>query len=72
MTALTTDDVLEKLGGRASAAKKLGLTEWATYKWDRRGIPALQWERIAALTGLSLAQIASAKAARPSPIKKRA
>lgn len=69
---LTTDDVIARLGGRSQAAKTCGVSEWATYKWDLKGIPSLHWHGIKAATGLSLEQIAATMPARHHQKRRKA
>ena len=57
--------IIDRLGGTAQLAARLGLSEEAVRKWRQRGIPAAQWHRIQELDRrISLKRLAATKPSR--------
>lgn len=53
---MTTQEILDQLGGYKKVAEALGLNRTTVYKWLENGIPALRWlqiERLAERQGLT-------------------
>jgi hypothetical protein len=59
--------IIARLGGTPEVADCLGLSKWAVYKWQRRGIPGHRYSSVLALASelgvdLSLQDIERANA----------
>ena len=58
---ISVDDIIERLGGPESAARKLGVGTEALRKWRQsRAVPARHWPALLAATGLDLAELPGA------------
>jgi hypothetical protein len=57
--------IYDQLGGRDKTADLCGVSRWATFKWDRTGVPAKHWLLIADKLSVPMSEIAAAKAKKP-------
>jgi hypothetical protein len=60
---MTIAELYAKAGGREKAAELCGVSTWATYKWDTKGIPPGHWRTFADHLKLGLEDVAAAKVA---------
>jgi len=61
---LTTETIIERLGGKDAAKTFLQVSDWALFKWHKSGIPPRRWKSISDKTGLSLDEVSQARPSR--------